>query len=54
MAVYVMTHKYFEYPLPDGYMPMLLGTENGKKYLKGILGMIKGIIFQERMLLFVN
>lgn len=37
MTVYVMTHKYFEYPLPDGYMPMLLGTENGKKVPKGYL-----------------
>lgn len=32
MTVYVMTHKYFEYPLPDG-----LGTENVKKVPKGYL-----------------
>ena len=25
-----MTHKYFEYPLPDGYMPMLLGATDKK------------------------
>lgn len=42
MTVYVMTHKYFEYPLPDGYIPMLLGTENGKKVPKGYLRDDKG------------
>ena len=41
MTMYVITHKEFNYPLPKGYLPVLVGAEKNigpKAYIHDNVG----------------